>query len=92
MKKELNALINSEDATLKINAFCYLHRWTKNALGENIDCLTVTFDLNYVSSHTYYLAARDWQGIVAEVQEAQTKAFADAAATFNTQLKNGYIG
>ena len=92
MKKQITELLNSQTATLKINEFCRLSRWTRSALGEDVDCLTVTFDLTYSSSHTYNIEARDWRGIVEEVKAAQTAAFAAAAETFNEQLTHGYIG
>lgn len=93
MKKQITNLIGStEPTTLKINRYCTLYRWTKDAIGTEVDCLEVRFDIFHVSSHIYKIEARDWRGVVAEVQEAQIKAFADAAATYNKQLTNGYIG
>lgn len=93
MKNAITNLINStEPATLKINQFCTLHRWTKDAIGTEVDCLEARFSITHSTSHIYKIEARDWRGVVAELQEAQTKAFMDAAATYNKQLANGYIG
>lgn len=91
MKKEIMQLIESEDATLQINKYCRLHRWTKS-VSQEVDRLEVVFSITNMFSHTYEIKARDWRGIVAEVQEAQTKAFADAADAYNKQLGNGYLG
>ncbi len=89
MKKEIIELLNSTDATLKINPYCTLHRWTK-ALGLDVDNLEACFDLlpAYVVTH-YEITARDWRGIVAEVQEIQAQAFADLAKRLNSDLANG---
>lgn len=92
MKKKINHLIESEDASLKINNFCTLHRWTKDMAANDVDRLVATFSITHYASHSYEIESRDWRGIVAEVQEAQTKAFAAAAEEFNKQLANGYIG
>lgn len=92
MKKEINNLLASTNETLKINQFCTLHRWTKDALGQEVDRLCVDFSLTHAFSHRYEIQSRDWRGIMAAIQDAQTKAFAAAAEEFNSQLANGYIG
>lgn len=95
MKKEIEALINckqGESMTLKINNFCTLKRWTKSGLGEVVDRFEVSFSLTHAYSHTYEIVSRDWRVIVEEVAKYQEMAFADAAAEFNKQLRNGYIG
>ena len=90
MKKEITALVESKEGTLKLNQFCTLYRWTWSI--TEVDKLEVRFDLTSASSHMYEIHSRDWQGIVEEIKEAQTKAFADAAETLNKQIANGYIG
>lgn len=90
MKKEITALVESKEGTLKINQYCTLHRWTW--AGTKVDALEVRFDLISISSHTYEIQSRDWQGIVEEIKEVQTKAFADTANHYNKVLSNGYIG
>lgn len=92
MKKEINHLLESENASLKVNNYCTLHRWTKDILNNDVDRLVATFSITHYSSHSYEIKARDWQGIVAEVQESQTKAFTASADELNKQLANGYIG
>lgn len=89
MKKEITELLNSTDATLEINPYCTLRRWTKS-FSQDVDRLEASFDLlpAYVVT-TYEITARDWRGVVAEVQEAQAKAFADLAARLNSDLANG---
>lgn len=92
MKNEITKLLDSDNSILKINNFCQLRRWKKDALGNDVDKLVMEFSLTHKYSHTYEIAARDWRGVVEEVQAAQTKAFADAAEELNKQLANGRIG
>ena len=44
MKKELLKILDSEDATFRLNNISYLHRWTKDALGNDVDRLELEFD------------------------------------------------
>lgn len=92
MKKEIINLINSENETLKINNFCYLHRWTKSVLGEAVDHLEAVFSIQTSSSFTVEIKAREWKEVVEEVQKAQKAAFENAYEELNKQLANGYIG
>lgn len=92
MKKELMELINSESASLRINKFLQLDRWKKDAIGNKVDKLEAIFSIQYISSRHFEIKSRDYNGIIAEVQEYQTKAFVEAAEEYNKQLRNGYIG
>lgn len=92
MKKEIIALVNSQDGELKINKFCTLHRWTKSALNEDVDRLEAIFSITHYMSHIVEIQSREWRDIVNEVAAAQTKAFAESAEEYNNQLKHGYIG
>ena len=92
MKKRINALIESENAILKINNFCYLHRWTHSPAEGRVDRLEVFFKLTICGQYHTEIKARDWRGVIEEVQEAQTKAFAEEAEKLNKELKNGYFG
>lgn len=91
MKTEIENLVRSEDALLRLSPFCALHRWTKDALGTPVDHLTADFRI--LSSHdaSIEIKSRDWNGILVEVQEAQTRIFAEAAKTLNREISNGYI-
>ena len=92
MKNEILKLLNSENDYLKINKFCSLHRWQKDALGYSVDCLKVEISLTHAFSHCYTITARDWREIVEEVKNAQTQAFKDAVEELNKQLANGRLG
>lgn len=91
MKKEIENLLNSENAYLDLNKFCCLHRWQKNAFGEPVDCLKVEFSITSAFDYREEITARDWRGIVEQVREAHTRAFAKASEVLSTELKAGYI-
>lgn len=91
MKKEIENLLNSENAYLDLNKFCCLHRWQKNAFGEPVDCLKVEFSITSTFDYREEITARDWRGIVEQVRDAHTRAFAKASEVLSTELKAGYI-
>lgn len=91
MKKEIENLLKSENAYLDLNKFCCLHRWQKNAFGEPVDCLKVEFSITSTFDYREEITARDWRGIVEQVREAHTRAFAKASEVLSTELKAGYI-
>ena len=91
MKKEIENLLNSENAYLDLNKFCCLHRWQKNAFGEPVDCLKVEFSITSAFDYREEITARDWREIVEQVREAHTRAFAKASEVLSTELKAGYI-
>ena len=90
MKKEIEALLASENAYLKLNRYCTLHRWTKSGCID-VDKLEVNFSILSVCGQAAAINSRDWRGIVEEVQAAQTAAFAAVAEELNGHLRNGYI-
>lgn len=92
MKKELMELINSESASLNINKFLRIDRWKSDAIGNKVDKLEAIFSIQHIRSRHFEIKSRDYNGIIAEIQEYQTKAFAEAAEEYNKQLRNGYIG
>ena len=91
MKKEIENLLNSENSYLKLNNFCELHRWQKNAFGEPVDCLKVEFSITTTYDYSEYITARDWRGVVEQVRAAHTRAFTKASEILSTELKAGYI-
>lgn len=91
MKKEIENLLIEQDGYLKLNNFCTLHRWQKNAFGEPVDCLQAEFSITSAFDYLEYITARDWQGVVEQVREAHIKAFAKASEILSTELKAGHI-
>jgi len=94
MKKEIEALLRSDDAVLRLNQFTRLTRWKVYELGKiepKYDGLEVSFSINSAIEYTQEIKARDWQGIVEEVKEATTTAFELASERLNKELSNGYV-
>lgn len=91
MKKEIETLLKKDDGYLKLSNWCTLHRWTKDAFGNKVDCLQAEFSILHAYDFTGKINSRDWQGIIAEVQEFHKVAFSQAGETLANELKGGYI-
>ena len=91
MKNEIEKLLKSEDAYLKLNKFCTLHRWTQNAFGEKVDCLEAHFSVLRKLDYIEIVKSRTWREIVDEVCELQEKVFKTIADKINNNLKNGVL-
>ena len=91
MKKEIEKLMESQDAYLDVNKYCTLHRWQQNAFGVPVDCLVAEFNITRAFDYIEDITARDWHGVVEQVREAHSRAFADAAKTLSTELKAGKL-
>lgn len=91
MKKEIETLLTQENGYLKLSNWCTLHRWTKDAFGAPVDCLKAEFNVLHCFDSLFYIKARDWQGIVAELQELHKIAFNRAGERLANELKGGYI-
>ena len=66
LKKDIMNLVKSDEGSAKVNNITTLRRWTKNALGEDIDRMTATFE--YVAGvkggFVFDIASRDYNGII----------------------------
>lgn len=91
MKKEILKLLESQNERLKINNFCCLHRWQKDALNQTVDYLEIEFSGISYNQKTVEIEERGWQDIVERVQKEQTKFFNELSVTLNSDLKNGYL-
>ena len=78
MKKELKELLARESGRMKLSAICYLQRWTKDGIGEDVDKLTINFDSPTGSVYFYSaeIENRTTDGIAQEIAQ-HTKAFAE---------------
>lgn len=95
MKKEIMNLLNNtnEEAYFRINNISYLRRWTKDALGNDVDRLTLEFDcINDVRFSVYdsEIKSRDYDGIIKECQELTQKFTDEIARTLCKNLGAGY--
>lgn len=92
MKKEIENLLASERADLVLNKFAFLRRWTKDGLGQPCDRLVLAVSVLSSGDCIRDISARDWRGIVDEVQTILRDMFTRSAETLCKQLENGYIG
>lgn len=93
MKKEIMELVNSEEGTLRINNVSYLHRWTKDGLGNKVDKLVLEFDnINHVNFGIANrdIESRDYDGIVRECEDLTNRFFAEVSRRLTSDLKAGY--
>jgi hypothetical protein len=95
MKKDIMALLKSENGTYRLNNISYLKRWTIDGLGNNVDCLTIEFDninnVNYGYS-SYNIFSRDYDGIIAECEKATNKYLTEVTNRLTTDLRAGFRG
>lgn len=92
IKSEITELIASGEGSVKINEITLLYRWTKDALGNDVDGLHVVF--KYVSGvrggWTKEIAARDYDGIIAEIGAAAETYMQMCAEKMISNLRAGY--
>lgn len=76
---------------MKINQYCRLYRYTKTALGDDVDMLKADFSIGH---HTcsVEVKSRDFREIISELSIAMKDAFDNARNEFVKELQNGYIG
>lgn len=93
-KSEIMQLVGSDSGTLKVNPICTLRRWTVDPLGNRpVDRL----DLDFVAinkmgrfSGSVAISARDYSGIVAEIEAAIRDRLERVAVYLCDSLRNGY--
>ena len=93
MKKDIVNLLNSESGYFRINNISYLSRWTKDALGNNVDRLTLEFDsINGVCFSVFdrEIKSRDYDGIIRECQDITQRFSEEIARTLCNNLGAGY--
>ena len=93
MKKQIKNLLGATDSTLEINAISYLHRWTIDLLNEPCDRLDITFRFvtGIRGGRTYSITARDYDGILDEIEKYTKLYFDECAARTINNLRNGYM-
>ena len=92
MKKEIMNALKAKEATVKINEICTLHRWTKDALGDEVDRLTVSFPyiVGIKGGKEYDIVARDYNGIIYEISECMGDYLTACAEEAAKNLRAGY--
>ena len=91
MIKEINELLKRENAYLKLNNCCRLHRWKKDALNGDVDYLMAEFSIERAFDYRAYISSRDWRGIIDEVIDAYQRAFEYVGKKLSSELRSGYI-
>lgn len=93
MRKEFKQLLAMKSGYLRISKLAILHRWTEDALGDDVDGLEIIFNspTGRTSFYTADIQARDTEGIAKEIA-IHTEAFADKWAREEVgRIKGGYI-
>lgn len=91
MKREIMKLLRQSEGYLSINKFCALHRYTKDALGREVDVLNLEISISTSYDYIIEIKSRDFKDVVDEIKQYQTKAFKEIAEKFNEELENGYL-
>lgn len=92
-KKELTkALTTDGETTININNLTYLRRWTRDWANKEVDCLTITFGFisGIKGGMTYDIKARDYEGILDEIEKYTKEYYLACADETVKNLKNGY--
>lgn len=93
MKKEIIALVKSEEGTYRMNNISFLKRWTKSGLDEDVDMLELNFDnINHVNYgySTVEIKSRDYEGIINECIAATEDYLSKVAERLAKDLRAGY--
>lgn len=96
MNKQIKALFEQEESSLKINEFCTLRYFLKDALGNDNDgngWLKVDFTCKYGKAwHTADIESREPNEIKEAIKKEQTIFFDNLRNTLNKQIGAGCIG
>ena len=91
MKKELQRLLNSSSATLQINQYFKLKRFTEDILSNDIDVLQLESNLLSSCSNITEIKSRDFEGIIQEIKQAMQNDFDNARDKLLSDFENGYF-
>lgn len=95
MNKEIKALFKKEQGSLKINDFCTLSYYLKDALGDDnggSGHLTVEFKCYYGKAwHSARIESREPNEIKEAIKKEQTYFFDELRDMLNRQLDGGII-
>lgn len=89
--KKINNLLKEENAELKINKFCLLYRYKKDALGRKVDVLKLNVSIITSCDASFEIKSRDSKGIIEEIKKCQNEAFQKISEKLNKGLENGHL-
>ena len=96
MNKKIKALFEQEESSLKINEFCTLRYFLKDALGmdnNGAGHLVVDFKCFYGKAwHSAHIESRELNEIKEAIKKEQTYFFDELRDMLNKQIDGGYIG
>lgn len=92
IKKEIMAAIDQDEATVKLNSISYLKRWRKDYKGADVDFMEITFSyvVGIKGGKRYLIQSRDYDGIVAEINQYTADYLKECAETAAKNLQAGY--
>lgn len=92
IKKAIMAAVKANEARVNINEIAHLYRWTKSAIGEDVDEMEISF--KYIcgvkGGWNKAIKSRDYEGIIKEIEAATTEYFSMCAEQMNRNLRAGY--
>ena len=91
MKKELQRLLNSSSATLQINQYFKLKRFTEDILSNDIDVLQLESNLLNSCSSITEIKSRKFEDIIQEIKQAMQNDFDNARDKLLSDFANGYF-
>ena len=94
MKKEIMNLINGKEGTVRLGTMLYLHRYTKDCLGNQTDVLKLIFETGAIKD--FYVSdveikSRDYNGVISEISDGVEKRFSEAGQKIAKDIRNGYL-
>ena len=96
MNKQIKALFKQEESSLKINEFCTLRYYLKDALGNDNNGaghLVADFKCYYGKAwHSARIESREPNEIKESIKKEQTYFFDGLRDMLNRQIDGGYIG
>jgi len=90
MNKELTKLLRADEAILPIGDRIVLHRWTRNALGDEVDGLCVNVTLPSGRVVVRDIPSRLPTGVAIQMTNAVREILTDYVEAVVKALRNGY--
>lgn len=91
-KQEIIRLINHSAGCLYLSQYTMLEWNIKRRPGLRVHfTIKATITDKEEDVISYDIKSRDYEGIIREIQEAQTRAYAQTADFLNNELAQGYI-
>lgn len=82
-KNQIQQLLDSDNARLRINKYCVLRRWQTEPLGEKADRLEAEITIPYNCLRMREIQAREPQAVMEEVATVLIREFIKAAELFS---------